>query len=154
MGIGSLDVLKTDNAIAWSNLSKLCAYDIPWHRFGFPAEHKHRIAPNVISHCKFVTIIQSIWTANQAALVTKSLHTIFDLQAVITRSSQVVTDLQAEVDRLKQKNADLSYQVQLTAYSLQLLQPVSPVYDYKEIKSRKQKLHWEFKRLSKLMKLG
>lgn len=33
-------------------------------------------------------------------------------------------------------------------------QPDGPVYDYKEIKARKQILHSEFKRLSKLMRLG
>jgi len=91
-------------------------------------------------HAYFVDLLHSIWTANQSARMVKSLHTI--------------SDLQAEVDRLKQKNADLSYQVQLTAYSHQILQPGNHVYDYHEIKSRKQKLHWEFKRLSKLMKLG
>jgi FtsZ-binding cell division protein ZapB len=91
-------------------------------------------------HIHFADHIHSIWTANQLARVAKSLHTI--------------SDLQTEVNQLKQKNADLSYQVQLTAYSLSILQPANPVYDYHAIKSRKQKLHQEFKRLSKLMKLG
>lgn len=108
----------------------------------------------IVYHCKFVNNIHSIWTANQSTRVSKSLQTISDIQAALIRSSQAVTDLQADVDRLKQKNADLSYQVQLTAYSLAVLQPANPIYDYHEIKSRKQKLHWEFKRLSKLMKLG
>jgi hypothetical protein len=85
--------------------------------------------------CKFVIMIRCIWDANH-------------------NSSQIIIDLQSEVDLLKQKNADLSYQVQLTAYSLSILQPANPVYDYHAIKSRKQKLHQEFKRLSKLMKLG
>ena len=33
-------------------------------------------------------------------------------------------------------------------------QPDGPIYDYQEIKSRKQSLHHEFKRWAKLMKLG
>jgi hypothetical protein len=102
-------------------------------------------------HVYFVDLIQPIWTTNQSARMNKSIS---DMQVALIRSSQAVTDLQAEVDRLKQKNADLSYQVQITAYSLAVLQPANPVYDYHEIKSRKQKLHSEFKRMSKLMKLG
>jgi hypothetical protein len=99
---------------------------------------------NYQDHVKFVDHIHSAWIeTTRIRLITN--------QNILLRK---VADLQSEVNQLKQKNADLSYQVQLTAYSLQLLQPVSPVYDYKEIKARKQILHSEFKRLSKLMRLG
>ena len=63
-------------------------------------------------------------------------------------------DLQAEVDLLKQQNVELRYQLQLNTYNLERLMPTNPVYNYDEIKSRKQKLHSEFKRVAKLMKLG
>lgn len=102
-------------------------------------------------HAKFVDIIYISWATVQSKKINLNVESLLANQTILL---QKVSELQSEVNQLKQKNADLSYQVQLTAYSLQLLQPVSPVYDYKEIKVRKQILHSEFKRLSKLMRLG
>lgn len=85
-------------------------------------------------HVRFVNIMQSIWSTH--------------------KPNQSKLELQVEVDLLKRQNAELRYQLQLNTYNLERLMPTNPVYNYDEIKSRKKKLHSEFKRLIKLMKLG
>jgi hypothetical protein len=70
---------------------------------------------------------------------------------------RTVEEFRNEFADLRQRIADLQYQVQLNAYSINMLQPDAPAYDYDMIKSRKKVLHSEFHRinkLSKLMKLG
>jgi hypothetical protein len=63
-------------------------------------------------------------------------------------------DQLAEKDRIIIARTTLNKRLIDTLLIYKHKQPDGPTYNYHEIKSRKQKLHWEFKRLSKLMKLG
>lgn len=145
-------VISCDSKISWHNLSTICS-SCDNGNLGF--ESNQFEAPAVIYTCRFVNIIQSIWRADMdicAGLANNYIDEYPCGESIILKRE--ITELQAEVDHLKQKNAELQYQVQLNTYSINMIQPANPVYDYQEIKSRKQKLHCEFKRLSKLMKLG
>ena len=59
----------------------------------------------------------------------------------------------AEKDRVIMVRTNLNKRLVDTLILYKHKQSESPTYDYTEIRSRKQKLHAEFKRLSKLMKL-
>lgn len=143
-------VASASKAISWNNLSNMC---LNYHEssFGF-LNHSNGVIPSyaIYGSCSFITIIRSIWMHKQDA----TISTVVDLHDSTIEINEKIAKLQAEINLLKQKNADLSYQVQLTSYSLAVLQPANPVYDYQAIKARKQMLHREFNRLSKLMKLG
>ena len=63
-------------------------------------------------------------------------------------------DQLAEKDQIIMARTNLNKRLIDTLLIYKHKQPDGPTYDYQEIKSRKQSMHREFKRLSKLMKLG
>jgi hypothetical protein len=140
-------ILHKDNAHDWATFIKMNDSQIYFNnQYG-----GYRCSSIYVNHATFVNNMYSVWVTVHSKKINLNVNNLLVNQNILLRK---VADLQSEVNQLKQKNANLSYQVQLTTYSLQVLQPVSPVYDYKEIKARKQILHSEFKRLSKLMRLG
>jgi hypothetical protein len=77
-----------------------------------------------------------------------------------TQLKQQKDELKQQADQLAEKDRIIMARTNLNKRLIDTLiiykhkQPDGPTYDYQEIKARKQKLHAEFKRLSKLMKLG
>lgn len=83
-------------------------------------------------------------------------HKIDQQEILLTNQSEMITTLEtqlAEKDRIIMARTNLNKRLIDTLILYKHKQNESPTYDYIEIKSRKQKLHAEFKRLSKLMKL-
>lgn len=122
---------------------------------------------NELKQLAYELKLQAKWVNQLVAQLDEQAQTIKmlsthleNLDKRLKQSDQFVKQLNelntqiAEKDQIIIARTNLNKRLIDTLLIYKHKQPDGPTYDYQEIKYRKQKLHSEFKRLSKLMKLG